>query len=376
MKPRHPRAFGAATAAFALLTLAACGGSGGGGGDTDASGFPDSPAAAEDAGGLKLLEWEGYQEDMFHPSFAEDFSANKLEYQYASAGSEFFSKVQAGGARVDIAHPCANWIADYVRADLIAPIDVERLSNWKDVDKQQAELGKIDGKYYYVPWDWGYESLIVNTETVPGGEVPTSWADMWDPAYKDQISMENFGEGAVRVASLALDLPYPDLDEAQLEQVKEKLVELGPNIRTLWDAGTDLIQQMDNGDVSMGFGWNDQYAKIKDGGTPVTYINPSEGRTGWSCGFVVMKDTEHYDLALEYIDSAISPEACTAAINEYFLGCSNKAALSEADPKTVKALELDRQDIIESTHFAEPLTPEQRTSFNQIWSEVTAGYGG
>jgi hypothetical protein len=89
-----------------------------------------------------------------------------------------------------------------------------------------------------------------------------------------------------------------------------------------------------------------------------------------------MKDTEHYDLALKYIDSAISPEACTAAINEYFLGCSNQAALAQADPKTVKALQLDRKDVIASTHFAQPLTTAQRTSFNQIWSEVTAGYGG
>jgi len=363
------------TAVMTALTLAACGSSGGGT-TTDTSGFPESPSAAEDTGGLKLLEWEGYQDKMFHPSFAEDFSDTKLQYQYASAGSEFFSKVQAGGAKVDIAHPCANWIADYVRADLIAPIDTSRLSNWKDVDKKQAELGKIDGKYYYVPWDWGYESLIVNEDKVPGGQVPTSWADMWDPAYKDQISMENFGEGAVRIASLALDLPYPDLSDEQLDQVKQKLVELGPNIRTLWDSSTDLVQQLGNGDVSMGFGWNDQYAKVKDAGTPVTYINPTEGRTGWSCGFVVMKDTEHYDLALKYIDSAISPEACVAAINEYFLGCSNQAALAKADPKTVKALELDREDVIATTHFAQPLTPAQRTSFNQVWSEVTAGYGG
>jgi spermidine/putrescine transport system substrate-binding protein len=133
---------------------------------------------------------------------------------------------------------------------------------------------------------------------------------------------------------------------------------------------------MGNGDVSIGFGWNDQYAKIKDAGAPVTYINPEEGRTGWSCGFVVMKDTKHYDLALKYIDSAISTDACVAAIDKYFLGCSNTKAVGEADQKTVKSLQLDRKDVIATTHFAEPLTQKQRTSFNQVWSEVTAGYGG
>jgi spermidine/putrescine transport system substrate-binding protein len=372
---RQPRRhYALATAAVSMtLVLAGCGASG----ETkvDSDGFPVSTAAAKDTGGLKILEWEGYQEDKFHPSFADEFSSTELDFQYASSSNQFLSKVQTGGAQVDIAHPCGNGVADWVRAGLLAPIDVDRLSNWDDVSKQQAELGKIDGKYYYVPWDWGYESLIVNTETVPGGKVPTSWADLWDPAYKGEVSMEDFGEGAVRIAAEALDLPYPNLDEAQLQQVKDKLGELRPNLRTLWASSTDLVQQMNSGDVSIGFGWNDQYAKIKEAGTPVTYINPVEGRGGWSCGFVVPKTTKHYDLALEYIDSAVSVDACVAAINDYFLGCSNTKAVAEADPKTVKALELDAEDVIATTKFSGPLTPDQRTAFNQVWSEVSAGYG-
>jgi len=57
---------------------------------------------------------------------------------------------------------------------------------------------------------------------------------------------------------------------------------------------------------------------------------------------------------------------------EYWERCAAADFLA----RPVEALELDRADIIEATHFAEPLTQEQRTAFNQIWSEVTAGYGG
>jgi spermidine/putrescine transport system substrate-binding protein len=372
-KPLSGRVLAVATVLTVGLLASACGG-----GDDSNSGdtFPSAPPASQDTGQLKLLEWEGYQLDKFHPQFAEAHPDAKPKYQYASAGSQFFSKVLSGGVDVDIAHPCSNWIADWKKADLIAPIDVSKLSNWKDVDKQQAELGKIDGKYYYVPWDWGYESLIVNTDSVPGGKVPTSWADMWDPAYKGQISMENFGEGAVQLTSQALGLPYPNLSDEQLDQVKAKLEDLRPNIRTMWESSTDLVQQMTSGDVSIGYGWNDQYAKIKDAGTPVTYVNPKEGRGGWSCGFVVLKNTEHYNLALEYIDSAISTQACVAAINDYFLGCSNTKAIPQADAKTVKSLELDAPDIIAQTQFAPSLTEQQRTDFNELWTEVAAGVGG
>jgi hypothetical protein len=50
--------------------------------------------------------------------------------------------------------------------------------------------------------------------------------------------------------------------------------------------------------------------------------------------------------------------------------------VAAADPKKVKALQLDSKDIIATTHFDAALTPEQKTAFNQIWTEVSAGYGG
>jgi putative spermidine/putrescine transport system substrate-binding protein/spermidine/putrescine transport system substrate-binding protein len=362
--------------ALLLVGGAALAGCGSGGGSTGANGFPSSPSASNDKGPLKILEWEGYEAKKFHPSFAKDYASVGLKYQYASASTQFLSKVQTGGAQVDIAHPCGNDVNDWVKAGLVAPIDVSKLSNWNSVNKQQANLGKFNGKYYYVPWDWGYESLIVNTAKVPGGTGPQSWADLWNPQYKNQISMEDFGAGAVKFTAEAMGLPYPNLNQSQLDQVKKKLAALGPNIRTLWTNSTDLVQQMTSGDVTIGYGWNDQYAKIKSAGTPVTYVNPKEGRNGWSCGYVVLKTTKHYNLALKFLDSAISKESCVAAINDFSLGCSNEAAVAAADPKQVKALQLNSKNIIATTHFDAALTPAQKTAFNQIWTEVSAGYGG
>jgi spermidine/putrescine transport system substrate-binding protein len=377
--PRSGRAAVPALVLALAIAAAACGSDGepaaeGGAGDDAAAAFPSSAAAAEDAGPLKLLEWEGYELPDFHQGFEETYGDVKLQYQYAAAGSEFFSKVQAGGVEVDVVHPCSNWVQDWKDADLIAPIDTSRLENWDSLNPQLREMGEVDGQQWFIPWDWGYESLIVNTETAP--IELDSWADLWDPQLQGQFSMEDFGEGAVKMASLAYDLPYPNLSQDDLDTVRARLDELKPNIRTLWGSSSDLVQQMTSGDVSVGFGWNDQFARIKDAGTPVDYITPEEGRMGWACGFMILKDTQHYDLALKYIDSAISPESCAAAIDQYFLGCSNTEALEIADPKNVEVLQLDQEDVLAATDFAEPLTPQQRTQFNQVWTQVTAGLGG
>ncbi|GBC87746.1 hypothetical protein HRbin12_01763 [bacterium HR12] len=129
---------------------------------------------------------------------------------------------------------------------------------------------------------------------------------------------------------------------------------------------------MVNGDVAIGYGWNDQFAKVVDAGVNAVYVDPEEERGGWVCGFVVLKDTPHYDLALEYIDSAISPEVGKEAIDLYFLGHSNTKSVELADQKTVEMLGLLDTDVQARTNFAVPLTAEQRDRFNQIWSEVLA----
>ena len=365
--PTPIRVLHVAAALAATLLVAACGS------DTtatDAQGYPNSPNAAEDSGPLQILEWEGYQKPDFHMGFESDHPNAKLDYQYAASSNEFLTKVKTG-AKVDIAHPCSPGIRDWVDAGLVAPIDTTRLKNWDQLDPKQRELGNIDGKYYYVPWDWGYESLIVNTERVPDGKVPGSWADLWDPRYRGQFSMEDYPEAAVAMASDALKLPYPNLTDDQLEQVKQKLVELKPNVRTLWTTSAEIIQQMTNGDVSIGFGWNDQYANIKAVGTPVVYTEPAEGRRAWSCGYVIPKTTQHYDLALKFLDAAISQKSCVAAINQLSLGCSNATAVPAADQEIVNNLQLNK--LSQDTRFAVALTTEQRSAFTRIWSEVNAG---
>lgn len=333
--------------------------------------FPDSPAAAEDPGPLALLEWSGYEPDQFHAPFTAAHPDVKLDYQFADGGAAFFSKVQTGGAQVDIAHPCSNWTQTWVDNDLIAPIDTSRLENWDKLDPTMRDLGKVGDAVYFIPWDWGFDSMIVNTDTVQ--DVPTSWKDLWDPKYKGRIALEDYGEVMVSLAAAAWGMDYPNLSEQDLEVVKQKLVELKPNVKTFWSSASEVVQLMSNGEVDMAYGWPDTYAQVLDAGVNATYIEPMEGRAGWVCGFVIPKTTQHYDLALDYIDASISAEVGASLIDEYFLGHPNLDALKLADPKNVKTLQLDQMDVRERTRFAAPLTDEQREAFNRIWAEVVAG---
>ena len=74
-------------------------------------------------------------------------------------------------------HPCSSWWGLYVENGLVQPIDTSQLSNWSGVAADLAEQGQFDGEQYFIPWEWGYESILVRTDLVE--QVSDSWTDLW-----------------------------------------------------------------------------------------------------------------------------------------------------------------------------------------------------
>ena len=343
----------------------------GGGGGGGAGGFPDSPPASEDEGPLKVLSFAGYEIAEFDAVFKEQFPDVEVQYQFGDSNEDFFQKISTGAASADIVFgACVNFLPDWHRAELIAPIDTSRLENWPDLNTDLEDLGVIDGEQWQVVGYYGYDSLVAASDR---GPLPTSWADLWSPEFKDRFSMIDYAENGVQMAAVALGLPYPDLTDEQLDQVKAKLLELRPNIRSFWQAVADPVQQLSNGEIDMFYGWPSQYAQAASAGEDVEYLDPSEGRLSWVCGSVIMADTEHYDLALKWLDGRLSPESGAAFVDTNNLGHPNSKALELADQSIVTGLGLDDPEIFRSSHPAAALTPEQRQKFNQLWAEVVAG---
>ena len=348
---------------YAVLTLvgvlglltAACSG-----GNTPSETQP--PASQPTSQGpLSVMEWSGYELPEFWAKFAEKYPDVPVDFSFFAEDAEAFTKVQSG-FKVDVIHPCSSWINQYVENDLLLPIDTSRLSNWNDLNPILTKAGQVDGQQYLVPWDWGYESILVRTDKVK--EVPDSWADLWDPQYAGHVTIFDSGETAWITAALALGYdPYNTTPEQQ-EAIKQKLIELKPNLLNYWTDFTEVIQMVANGDVWIAANaWPESYLQLKDQGIPVEYIEPTEGRLGYVCGFVISNDSPNVNFSYDYIDATIDPQAMAFLSNEYGYGASNTKALPLTDPDTIALLKLDDPDVISHTFFYQPLTTEQRQLF-------------
>jgi len=49
---------------------------------------------------------------------------------------------------------------------------------------------------------------------------------------------------------------------------------------------------------------------MKAAGVPVAFMNPSQGRLSWLCGYVLGANTKNYYHAHDYVESFINHKAC------------------------------------------------------------------
>lgn len=361
----------AALLAVVALLLAACDGATPapapqpGGAETSAA---VGPSAA--SGNLMVLEWAGYELPQFYEPFITQHPKVKLDYSFFSEDAEAFAKLQSG-FNVDLVHPCNPWWGLYVEQGLVQPIDTSKLTNFADLDPDMVALGQFNGQQYFIPWDWGFESILVRTDKV--SEMPQSWADLAKPEYAGHLAIWDSGEANHIIAALALGFDPWNTTAEQDEQIKQWLIELKPNLLTYWVDFSELAQQVGSGDVWVASNaWADTYTSLLEQNVPVEYIDPAEGMLAFVCGFGISSEATDVDLAHAYIDAAIAPQSMANFSNEYGYGSANRDALPLIDPEVVALFHMDDPAFLERAVFYQSLTQEQRERITTMWNDVKA----
>jgi spermidine/putrescine-binding protein len=368
MKKKNPFWFSTLLLAVVSLILASCAAPAQ---PTPAPVEPTSPPAeppVTGGGKLVMLDWAGYELPEFWGEFKQNHPDVQVDFSFLTESAEVFSKLQSG-FEADLVHPCSNFWELLVKNDMLQPIDTSKLKHWPGVSESLAKQGEFDGKQYWVPWDWGFESVLVRKDLVE--KVPESWADVWDEMYKGHIAINDSGEAAHIWASLALGLDPWNQTPEEYEQVRQKLLALAPNVLAYWTGQTDLDQMLASGDAWLGVGaWNASYVGLLGENYDVVYIDPKEGRTGYLCGFGIPKGSKNVELAHAMIDAYLAPESMAYLANEYGYGVANQEALPLIKEDVIKLLSLDDQAMLDRTIFYKFITDEQRQLWTNTWSEV------
>lgn len=326
---------------------------------------------------LVILEWTGY-EVTEHPQFFVPFTEkygdkvnNLVTVSVFGDDAEAFAKAQSG-FNADLIHPCSSWWGLYVDAGLLQPIDVSRIPQWENIPQAFRDQAQFNGEYYFMPWDWYYEAMLVRADLVP--EIPLSLADLWDPQYAGHIALWDNGEVTFATAARAFGIDPANTTPEQDEFVKQKLIEIKPNLLTYWLDYTQANELSASGDAWIVVSaWQDSYSILADEGYEVAYVEPKEGYNAGMCGYAITTGNKNLDLTYEFLNAAIDPHSMANFTNEYWYGAANFAANEFIDEGAAELLRLDDfDDVVKNTWFYHPLTAERRDLLSDLWNEVKA----
>jgi spermidine/putrescine transport system substrate-binding protein len=321
-------------------------------------------------GHLTVLDWAGYDAPDFWTDFQQLNPDVQVDFEIGATDLDIYTKMAAGD-QADVFHFYTGWQPFYVDEGLVEEIDTSCLTNWDKVPERFKEIGRIDGKQYFVPWDWGFTSVLYRTDMVT--EPIDSWAALQDPAYSGHISMWDDGPGAVTVSSYINGWDETAITDEQLEQIKQEWTAQRDHNLFYWAGEPDLIAAIEAGDVWVAYAWQGAYATLLANGVPVAYADPKEGRNSWVGLYGIRKGTPNKELACAFLDAKLAEATGNNVVNLFYYGHANEDVMAGITDETLKeAFSVDDPTILDSTNFTPNLTAEQRDAWAAMWTEVKA----
>lgn len=337
-----------------------------------AAGVSALPHAAAAEGQLTLLVWEGYADDSFVNPFEEQTGC-QVDAVYVGSNDEIVSKVMSGAGAADLISPSNDTTMRLVAAGAVAPVDTSKVPNMADFlpQFQNPDWLTQDGALYGVPYGWGIVRIIADPEAVPPETDTLGF--LWDPKYEGQISVWDDIETVYMAARyLGFENTY-DLTDEQLEQVRDKLIEMKPNIRKYWFTTGEMGNLMANGEVVAGNSWESTLVELRAAGHEVADLKPKEGRGGWSDSWMIVKGAEENACVYPWLDYVSSPEAQALAHAVTGFGYPNTKLAGQLDEQTKTVydnLGMSDPQMLDNIDWWQPV--ERRGKYLEIWNQVKA----
>lgn len=176
---------------------------------------------------------------------------------------------------------------------------------------------------YYLSWLSVYYGLAYNTDKIKAP--PTSWEDLWNPAYKGHVIFPDISNaGATYVMHILNTIGGGDTNANQVDIGFAKIRSLKPQLLTFWTNHDQVGQLLTQGEAWITPWPSDRLVTLKSQGAPVGIVIPKEGVPFGTSEMGIAKGTGNKDLAEKYLNFALSPEAQRRNAETIFIGPTNK----------------------------------------------------
>ena len=278
----------------------------------------------EGEGAVSIVAWAGYIErgaTDANYDWVTEFEKEtgcKVSDKVAATSDEMVALMNEGG--FDLVTASGDASNRLISSGKVQEVNLSLIPSWSKVDPrlQNAPWHTVNSKHYGVPYQWGPNILMYNTDVFP------TPPDSWDVVFQDMTLPDgNSNKGRVQ----AYDGPIYIADAAlYLMNHNPELGIKGPYelTRDQFNAAVELLRQQRQ---LVGRYWHDAYAQMDDftnegfvassswpfqvnlmefEGKPISSVFPKEGVTGWADTTMLHVDAPHPNCAYKWLEHSLN----------------------------------------------------------------------
>ncbi|MFN3741463.1 MAG: PotD/PotF family extracellular solute-binding protein [Anaerolineales bacterium] len=324
---------------------------------------------------LNLFVWTEYIPTEWKECFEMIYGV-KINHDEYSSNEEMYAKLEKGGANYDLVQPTDYIVSLMIQKGMLQKLDKSKLYFLDNMLPQFMNQPFDPNNEYTVPYQAGTDAIVYNAKAVQ--TPPTKWADLWNPEYAGRMVFVDDSRVVIGMTLLTLGYDINTRDPNQLNEAKEKLKQLIPNVK-LFDSDspkTALIA----GDVDLGLVWTGEAYLAQQEVPEFTYVYPEEGAILWQDNWAMPTGAPHPDAAYAWLNYTMQGNMFWLMLRDFPYINPNKAALEFAkanhpdiyEPYITSPITNPPAEVFEKGHRVSDVG-EALPLYDQIWTEVKSG---
>lgn len=338
---------------LAAAGMAGCGSSGGG-----------------KSGQVIVYNWGEYIDPETIEMFEEE-TGIEVVYDEFETNEIMYPKVESGASFYDVVCPSDYMISKMIANDMLAEINFDNIPNAKkNIGAQYYEQSKgFDPENKYaVPYCWGTVGILYNKTMVE--EPITSWAQLWDEKYADNILMQDSVRDAFMVAEKLNGFSMNTTDPQELETAKNSLIEQKPLVQAY--VIDQVRDKMIGNEAAIGVIYSGEAIYTQRENPDLEYVIPEEGTNVWIDSWVILKDAPNKENAEKFIDFMCRGDIAVKNFEYITYSTPNDAARELIEDEEIRNSEIAFPDLSKYNNLETfvYLGEDGDTLYNELWKEV------
>lgn len=283
-------------------------------------------AIGEPEGVVDIVAWPGYIErGETDAAFDwvtgyEEKTGCKVRIKTAGTSDEMVALMNEGG--FDLVTASGDASLRLIYGNRVQEVNIDLIESYGTIDPrlQDSPWHTVDGKHYGVPYQWGSNVLMYNTNAF--STPPDSWNVVFEETTlsdgKSNKGRVQAFDGPIYIADAGLYLmhhkpelgikdPY-ELTEEQFAAALDLLRQQRAIVNRYWHDPFIQIDDFTNEGVVASSAWPFQVNLLRGKEQAIASVVPKEGATGWADTTMMHVDAPHPNCAYLWMEWSVNPK--------------------------------------------------------------------